>query len=403
MTSSVFRDHQPEHGRRHYRFRSFVRKGCWAFLLGAHIAVTPMSASADPIGRTLLATPLVLKDGRIAEVAVHTIPFPDDAIALAENTKSALDDFARRIATDCFLTAQVIGHVDKGEIGGRETAEIHRLARARADTIQGTLIDSGLPATSIASVWDWRFLVQEARATLWVFRLTTGDDCEDQPLGGDVGDKIAADDRPEPPSINKTSSASTPAHVPAKVDASPPASTKPAIVPASRPKAASLTASIPPSPTKHAGERSPETAHSSAPAAGEDPSRETTVAAHDPAATVFEAEQTGADSSVEIVFATNSSYFPNGAGDQLRAFLKTLSKDKRYVLRIQTSVASSADVSGVSESEAVRYNGWLAERRAKRVEEWLQKNGKDFNFTLKPSLVENDGSRRVRIDANPLG
>ncbi len=115
--------------------------------LGLSAPVTAMS-----VDKMLSTTPLVLKDGRIAEVSVHTLPFPDGAVAPASKVRNALDDFTRSIATDCFLTAQVIGHVDKGEIGGRETADIHRLARARADTIQASLIDSGLPTASIASV-----------------------------------------------------------------------------------------------------------------------------------------------------------------------------------------------------------------------------------------------------------
>jgi len=109
------------------------------------------------------------------------------------------------------------------------------------------------------------------------------------------------------------------------------------------------------------------------------------------------------DGALEIIYATNSSYFPAGTGDQLRAFLKTLDSDKAYLLRIQTSIDATADVSGVSENEASRYNAWLAERRAKRVEEWLQKNGEGLNIELKPTFVETDSPRQVRVEPTPLG
>ncbi|MGI9451544.1 MAG: hypothetical protein ACR2QH_13060, partial [Geminicoccaceae bacterium] len=142
------------------------------------------------------ATPLVLKDGRIARVSIHTIPFPEDAETLASATANELEIFTQTMATDCFLTAQVIGHVDKTETSGRGTADIHRLARARADVIQSSLVANGLPAASIASVWDWQFMVQEARATLWMFRLTAGDDCQDDPLDSVSPEQVAAIDAP---------------------------------------------------------------------------------------------------------------------------------------------------------------------------------------------------------------
>ena len=95
------------------------------------------------------------------------------------------------VATDCFLTAQVIGHVGSSEVAGNDTLNAHRLARARADAVQATLIAGGLPAKAIASVWDWQFMVREARATLWVFRLTPGEDCEGEPLDSRAAPLVA--------------------------------------------------------------------------------------------------------------------------------------------------------------------------------------------------------------------
>jgi outer membrane protein OmpA-like peptidoglycan-associated protein len=347
------------------------------------------TVAASSLDKMLNATPLVLKDGRIAEVSVHTIPFPGDAAAPASKTKSRLDAFTQSIATDCFLTAQVIGHVDKSEINGRETADIHRLARARADTIQASLVQNGLPASSIASVWDWRFMVQEPRVTLWVFRLTTGDDCEDNPIGIQTADQIA-----EAPTVAETPAVEAPPSLKPTETAS---TIEKRIVPAARPKSADANAPV-------SGTRSSPIASSMASA---NPAESLQTAALSPIRAVSDRDgpiTLGKGNAIAIVFDTNSSFFPAGAGDQLRTFLKTLDKSKSYVLRIQTSVDGDASVTGASSTdEAQRYNTWLAERRSKRVEAWLETNGGDFNFTLEPSLIENDGSRRVLIDPQPMG
>ncbi|NJO38356.1 MAG: hypothetical protein HC871_13055 [Rhizobiales bacterium] len=171
--------------------RAAVQGARWIVLLTLGAASLVAPATAASFDAMLTATPLVLKDGRIAEVLVHAVPFPDDAVAPSSTIQQQLQSFTKSIATDCFLTAQVIGHVDKSEISGRETADIHRLARARADTIQSSLVGNGLPAASIASVWDWRFMVQQARVTLWVFRLTAGEDCENAPLDHQTEDLVA--------------------------------------------------------------------------------------------------------------------------------------------------------------------------------------------------------------------
>ena len=93
-------------------------------------------------------------------------------------------ELTRAVGADCFLTAQVIGHIDSGEVGQDDTLNAHRLARARADAVQASLIGGGLPAKAIASVWDWQFMVRAPRATLWIFQLTAGEDCEGRPLDG---------------------------------------------------------------------------------------------------------------------------------------------------------------------------------------------------------------------------
>lgn len=126
------------------------------------------------------------------------------------------------------------------------------------------------------------------------------------------------------------------------------------------------------------------------------------------AASVPKEAQTGTvrlaeDGAVEIVFALNSSALPSGAVDQLGALMQRLDRTKRYVLRVQTSLDSKARVAGASLEETERYNTWLAERRAKRVEQWLQSNKNGVEFSVDPSIVDNDRSRRVRIEPVPIG
>src|SRR5690606_25883026 len=132
--------------------------------------------------------------------------------ALPGEIAAQLAEIATALATDCFLTAQVIGHVSSREVAENETLEAHRLARARADAVQAALIGSGLPAKAIASVWDWQFLVREPRATLWTFRLVQGEDCEGLPLDGSTPPLVAADEAPAQPTqeIAQAPQAATP-------------------------------------------------------------------------------------------------------------------------------------------------------------------------------------------------
>lgn len=106
---------------------------------------------------------------------------------------------------------------------------------------------------------------------------------------------------------------------------------------------------------------------------------------------------------IEIVFALNSSALPAGADGELRAFIEALDKSRSHVLRILTSVDSKARVAGASADETERYNVWLAGRRTNRIQDWLESNGSGLRFTLEPALIQNDRSRRVRIETNPLG
>lgn len=178
-----------------------MRSSCtserWTMMAALFVLIGLTLVPSGPVDaavgqETLLPpTPLVLKDGRIANVSIHVLPFDRGDGELTGEAAAGLARLTAQIATDCFLTAQVIGHVSSREVADNETLAAHRLARSRADAVQSSLIGGGLPAKSIASVWDWQFLVREPRATLWVFRLIQGEDCEGLPLDGEAPQLVA--------------------------------------------------------------------------------------------------------------------------------------------------------------------------------------------------------------------
>jgi outer membrane protein OmpA-like peptidoglycan-associated protein len=194
--------------------RTFAR---WTTLAALFVLISqtlllswPARAAAAPEA-LLQPTPLVLKDGRIANVSIHLLPFDTGQGELGRDVAARLADLVATVATDCFLTAQVIGHVSSREVADNETLAAHRLARSRADAVQASLIGGGLPAKAIASVWDWQFLVREPRATLWVFRLIQGEDCEGLPLDGDASALVAANEAEQSPSTQAAPAAAAPA------------------------------------------------------------------------------------------------------------------------------------------------------------------------------------------------
>ncbi|MCS6781122.1 MAG: hypothetical protein NZ555_15630, partial [Geminicoccaceae bacterium] len=145
--------------------------------------LTKGGAAAGPIRELAReAAPLVLKDGRIAHVTIWAVPFRPGTSELEPEVRTALAGTIETIATDCFLTAQAIGHVEPEAARTGETLAAHRMARARADRVQQAMVERGLQASAIASVWDWQFVVKEPRVTVWVFRLHEGDDCEGKRL-----------------------------------------------------------------------------------------------------------------------------------------------------------------------------------------------------------------------------
>jgi outer membrane protein OmpA-like peptidoglycan-associated protein len=431
--------------RRTIEIRTPVRALLIASGLSAGLTLsTP--APAAPSDETLLQpTPLILKDGRIANVSVHVLAFPPGESMLGADNGQRLVNLSAQLATDCFLTAQVIGHVGSSEVGN-DTLSAHRLARARADAVQASLIADGLPAKSIASVWDWQFMVRAPRATLWVFRLTPGEDCEGTPLESSAPALVA---EAEPPSaatavgaarpVTPQSSEARPERTAsaAQDDAQPKPPDRPSVpgvvraaeaasAPVALPAAASRPTEVPsvtqalpavsPNPANAVASRSEATT-----AAGVPEERPTAVANGTPLArqvpevvaalperlaepAAKPAPAAAGQDELVITFPTNSSYFPPGTGARLRTLLRELGEDRGYRVVVQASVSGSLKVVGAeSPEEAAKYNQWLAERRVERVQSWLDHNVKDSPLEVRPEYRADDDSRQVVVRLVPSG
>ena len=367
----------------------------------------PQAAEAEPL---LRSTPLVLKDGRIANVSIHVVPFAPGRAELAAGPAGHLAEVTRAVGTDCFLTAQVIGHIDASEVAQDDTLNAHRLARARADAVQASLIGGGLPAKAIASVWDWQFMVPAPRATLWVFELTVGEDCEGRPLRGDLVAQVPPTEQRTPEPERSIARALAPAErtagtaaQAARVEAAP----RVVEPPAPRPQAE-------PGPARQGapGFSQPSPAAEAQPAARAQPPEQRAARTALAATPERPAKPPASDAKVErspegdliITFATNSSYFPSGAAARLRELLAGIDADSRYEVTLQVAVSGTTKVVGAkSAQEAARYNQWLAERRLERVQEWLLKNGAAPALSIKPEFVADDDSRRVTVRLAPVG
>ena len=123
-------------------------------------------------------------------------------------------------------------------------------------------------------------MVQKARVTLWVFRLTSGDDCEDAPLGGQAEDQIAAVSPPEPPTQKASLQAAAPTTV--RSEDSPSSPVHQQVIPATKPKSKGITAPLPAVPSEpdvvEASQKAPE----ATPAEKPDSTAETRVASLNP-------------------------------------------------------------------------------------------------------------------------
>ena len=402
---------------------------CWP-----HVA-----ASAD--GALLPPTPLVLKDGRIAQVTVHTVRFPLGKDQPDEAEQAALTGLVDELATDCFLTAQAVGHVEPGPGSDGETLAAHRLARARADRVQAALTGRGLPASSIASVWDWQFAIREPRVTLWVFRLAEGDDCDNQPIAqagaapaGAEAPVPAVVEQPAPPAAEPQpemvvdASAAAEAAVPAPLQAPEAAEPEPVAAAvgadagagaAGKAAAVAEQETAPAAPTAEtatAAEEAPEQATEveqaaqaeqptqveQAPQVGQAPQVEPALPI-ELAAQPEPPAQAGAESdaaTLAITFDVNSSYFPKGISRELKALVGGLEPQRTYEAVLEGAVSAEALRNG-GDKESRTYNRWIADRRMDRVADWLRQNvGRSLSITH--GYVENDSSRRVTVRLRPV-
>ena len=374
-------------------------RGAWpgaAVVIGA---VSLLAASihgparaAELAALTSEPLPLAIRDGRVARLSVHAVPFEVGSSDLQPSAAEALDALVAGIATDCFLTAQAIGHVRPGTPGEGDTLAAHRLARARSEAVQAALVRGGLPAASVASVWDYQFTTREPRVTLWVFSLPAGDDCKGTPLPGAPARVAAA--QPPPATAAAAAVPVRPAErslepAPGIHLAAPPPTVTVAATEPQAPPAADHESSPPPVGQAEVVP-SPQVTNDPAPA----PAPSTVAMTPVPA--------TGAPvATAEIVFDPNSSYFPRGAEAELQRLVEALPAAPGYEFEVQAAVDDT--VYRVADpAKAVAYNAWLADRRQGRVADWLEQHAELRVVEFRRAMLQHDPSRRVVVSARPL-
>ncbi len=402
-----------------------MRVRLWPAILGPLSALALQASAAEEGIQPLLRepVPLVLKDGRIAVVSVYAIPFSAESAVPAPGVAEDLRRLLASHATDCFLTAQAIGHVAPGAEREGETLAAHRLARARADSIQDMLRGFGLAPRSIASVWDWQFVVPESRVTLWIFELSPGEDCGGRPLAAEGKGSPAPSAATEPPAGEQSRP------VEASAQTAPPREAGPeeaeelgngAAEPEREKELVRFAASEEPPPlirssadaaeengAVSAAGKQPQEApeHAEAPS-GEDGSATAAPAAARgeqaaDAETQGEVATRAEDSSeVAIVFAVNSSYPDPEARRALAAFVDTLGPGP-HRFEIAAAVAEGGVKNARSPEEAKRYNLWIAKRRLARVRHFLEKRLQGRIAAIEERFIEGDSSRRVILRARP--
>lgn len=372
-------------------------------------AVLPVAAGAEPIRQLLPTTPMVLKDGRIARLQAHAIPLPAGEVTPGAGTARAVELLIDRLATDCFLSAQVIGH---GERAADATDPLggHRLARDRADALRERLLARGLPSNAVASVWDWQHGLRDARVTLWTFRLLEGEDCTGEPL---PGPRPLADLPAQVVALQAAPRLATvPQTTPAVAVAEPPPSAAPATAPsvdepraprravadAGTPKALAArepTAALrPPSAATAGAVATPPLATTHAPVAPS--SVPATEASIEPGAGTPTEPIVASDEGLVIVFDEDSSYLPAPAARALRRLAGDLESGRRYAFDLEGAVAPDGGSAG-SGSDQATYARWIAERRLARIQELLRHNSRAAELSFRQAFLPDDPSRRVTV------
>lgn len=390
--------------------------GC-GLATGLLAAGGPSAAAAGVEALLARPAPLVLKDGRIARVSVYSLTFPSGSAEPMPDALQALDALIDAEATDCFLTAQAIGHADPAAASSGDALAAHRLARARAERVQKEMVDRGLPATAIAGVWDWQLVLKEPRVTLWIFDLPEGSGCKDVPLPH--AHRVASAAAEPAPATASHGSLTEPAPPPPPAPPEPtsaaaapppdePAEEKPEIpsAAASGPVEAVEPPAPPPAPTLSAA-TAPIAAAQSAPSADEQ-----TVPAAAPMSAAGGQATPGdgppasdgeavPDATADVPFDVNSSFLSNAGSRTLRGVAERLREGGRFVVELTASVGG--EVKGASDQQADTYNRWMAERRLGRVTDWLRRNAGGSTLEFRRSFVEGDGTPRVAVRIEPAG
>ncbi len=90
-------------------------------ILAAFLAMAAPQPAARAAGElpalAPTALPMAIRDGRVASITVHAIPFVDGAQVLDPDTAAALQRLAAEAAGACFLTGQAVGHARPGTPG----------------------------------------------------------------------------------------------------------------------------------------------------------------------------------------------------------------------------------------------------------------------------------------------
>ena len=340
-----------------------------ALLAVAGVSPLPSAAAATSGGIASLTArplPMAVDGGTLAEVRAHAVPFVLGSSALEGGIAAALDALLATAATDCFLFAQVVGHVQPGPAADGDTRAAHRLARARADAVAAALQRAGVPAGSVAATWDFGFSTAEPRATLWLFERAVGADCQGTPLPG----------APPPPAV----AAADPLEPAPGIHLPPPDSDRAqasvAAVGSSTVAAATRVGDGEPAPGIHvpepmqaAASRAPATSASPPMAAIASAAGEPEIAAPEPQA--GPADLPGSNTSptaatLEVTFEPDSSYLSPAASAELDGWLRALPGDAPDC-RIEVVAAVGDQAGRLQLDQARHYNEWLAERRQSRV------------------------------------
>lgn len=390
-----------------------------AGILPLQTAVAATSSGIESL--TSRPLPMAVEGGTLAEVTAHAIPFPLGSSTLGAGVAAALDAILATAATDCFLFAQIVGHVQPGPAADGDTRAAHRLARARADSLASALQRAGMPAGAVATTWDFGLATPRPRATLWLFERTIGSDCHGTALPGAAPSAVvalAADaspagstaaaravDRLEPapgihlpvPVPGRTQQPAVDSQVakqasPDAVDREP----APGIhLPEVRLAAVSMLVGAPqgsppaaPQEEIAAAARADERAGMAAPEPQAGPPA--------PQADATDAGASTALATIEVGFDPDSSFLSPAALADLEAWRSTLPAAAQ-VCRVEV-VAAVGDRAGRLQPEPARlYNEWLAERRQSRLVDWLRVRSGCELREVRRDLRLHDESRRVSL------